>query len=102
MFPQMYRLWSAACKQDVRQWKVRCTACARGETFVDRGALDDSDLGSWQSVSRCLLDCRKCYERIPLTQLETFAWQSGYALFALYAALDLHAGAGEGCSFKEL
>eukprot|EP00971_Amphidinium_carterae_P300211 5964760-Amphidinium_carterae.1 len=38
------------------------------------------------------LDCSKCYERIPLQTLEAFALESGYPLYALYAALDMYAG----------
>eukprot|EP00971_Amphidinium_carterae_P325759 6456191-Amphidinium_carterae.1 len=38
------------------------------------------------------LDCSKCYERIPLHELEEFALDSGYPLYALYAALDMYAG----------
>eukprot|EP00971_Amphidinium_carterae_P233542 4634806-Amphidinium_carterae.1 len=38
------------------------------------------------------LDCSKCYERIPLNKLEAFALESGYPLYALYAALDMYAG----------
>eukprot|EP00971_Amphidinium_carterae_P033977 668889-Amphidinium_carterae.1 len=38
------------------------------------------------------LDCSKCYERIPLQTLETFALESGYPMYALYAALDMYSG----------
>eukprot|EP00971_Amphidinium_carterae_P110569 2190351-Amphidinium_carterae.1 len=38
------------------------------------------------------LDCSKCYERMPLHKLEDFALESGYPLYALYAALDMYAG----------
>eukprot|EP00971_Amphidinium_carterae_P201622 4000880-Amphidinium_carterae.2 len=38
------------------------------------------------------LDCSKCYKRVPLHTLETFALESGYPLYALYAALDMYSG----------
>eukprot|EP00971_Amphidinium_carterae_P328271 6460055-Amphidinium_carterae.1 len=41
---------------------------------------------------RQCLDCGKCYERVPLTTLESFALESGYPLYALFAALDMYAG----------
>eukprot|EP00971_Amphidinium_carterae_P153285 3038754-Amphidinium_carterae.2 len=39
LLPQVYRLWCAACRQDVRAWRARCTG--RDEVPVGRGALDD-------------------------------------------------------------
>eukprot|EP00971_Amphidinium_carterae_P006108 120334-Amphidinium_carterae.2 len=73
----------------------------RGEVPVGRGALDETfDLAfenekitaAGQPQAGVFLDCSKCYERIPLQTLETFALESGYPLCALYAALDMYAG----------
>eukprot|EP00971_Amphidinium_carterae_P269214 5340738-Amphidinium_carterae.2 len=40
LLPQVYRLWRAACKQDVKQWRQVCRA--RGEVLVGEGALDET------------------------------------------------------------
>eukprot|EP00971_Amphidinium_carterae_P046951 924573-Amphidinium_carterae.1 len=40
LLPQVYRLWSAACKHDVKEWRQRCRA--RGEVPVGEGALDET------------------------------------------------------------
>eukprot|EP00971_Amphidinium_carterae_P336341 6472663-Amphidinium_carterae.2 len=40
LLPQVYRLWSAACKQDVKEWRQRCSG--RGEVPVGEGALDET------------------------------------------------------------
>eukprot|EP00971_Amphidinium_carterae_P284378 5645757-Amphidinium_carterae.1 len=44
------------------------------------------------TVPGIVLDCSKCYERIPLSKLEQFALESGYPLYALYACLDMYSG----------
>eukprot|EP00971_Amphidinium_carterae_P339118 6476750-Amphidinium_carterae.1 len=38
--PQVYRLWSAACKKDALQWRQVCRD--RGEVPVGAGALDET------------------------------------------------------------
>eukprot|EP00971_Amphidinium_carterae_P041045 806116-Amphidinium_carterae.1 len=38
LLPQVYRLWCALCKQDLKAWRARCAD--RGEVPVGRGALD--------------------------------------------------------------
>eukprot|EP00971_Amphidinium_carterae_P350462 6491558-Amphidinium_carterae.2 len=79
--------------------QARCTG--RGEVPVGRGALDETfDLAfdtekitaAGKQQAGVFLDCSKCYERIPLQTLEAFALESGYPLYALYAALDMYAG----------
>eukprot|EP00971_Amphidinium_carterae_P053205 1048061-Amphidinium_carterae.1 len=99
LLPQVYRLWCALCRKDVRDWRARCTG--RGEVPVGRGALDETfDLAfdtelktaAGKPQAGVFLDCSKCYERIPLHKLEAFALDSGYPLYALYAALDMYAG----------
>eukprot|EP00971_Amphidinium_carterae_P295325 5864935-Amphidinium_carterae.4 len=40
LLPQVYRLWCALCRHDVRAWRARCTG--RGEVLVGRGALDET------------------------------------------------------------
>eukprot|EP00971_Amphidinium_carterae_P260313 5164637-Amphidinium_carterae.1 len=99
LLPQVYRLWCALCRHDVRAWRARCTG--RGEVPVGRGALDETfDLAfdteqktaAGKPQAGVFLDCSKCYERIPLCKLEKFALESGYPLYALYAALDMYAG----------
>eukprot|EP00971_Amphidinium_carterae_P147655 2926586-Amphidinium_carterae.1 len=99
LLPQVYRLWCALCRHDVRAWRARCTG--RGELPVGRGALDETfDLAfdtekitaAGKPQAGVFLDCSKCHERIPLQTLEAFALESGYPLYALYAALDMHAG----------
>eukprot|EP00971_Amphidinium_carterae_P264311 5243162-Amphidinium_carterae.2 len=40
LLPQVYRLWSAACKQDVKQWRQMCRA--RGEVPVGEGTVDET------------------------------------------------------------
>eukprot|EP00971_Amphidinium_carterae_P329143 6461432-Amphidinium_carterae.3 len=71
---------------------------ARGEVPVGRGALDETfDLAyeteqtTATSVPQAgvFLGYAKCYERIPLHTLETFALESGYPRYALYAGFTL-------------
>eukprot|EP00971_Amphidinium_carterae_P294640 5850538-Amphidinium_carterae.1 len=38
------------------------------------------------------LDCSKCYERVPLAQLEQFAIERGFPLHALNCALNMYSG----------
>eukprot|EP00971_Amphidinium_carterae_P039113 768757-Amphidinium_carterae.1 len=61
---------SAACKQDVKEWRQRCRG--RREVPVGEGALDETfDLAckteaknaSRQQQAGVFLDCSKCYER---------------------------------------
>eukprot|EP00971_Amphidinium_carterae_P351193 6491966-Amphidinium_carterae.1 len=82
-----------------KAWRARCAG--RGEVPVGRGALDETfDLAfdteritaAGKPQAGVFLDCSKCYERIPLQKLEAFALESGYPLYALYAALDMYAG----------
>eukprot|EP00971_Amphidinium_carterae_P033145 652553-Amphidinium_carterae.1 len=40
LLPQVYRLWCALCRRDVKAWRARCTG--RGEVPVGRGALDET------------------------------------------------------------
>eukprot|EP00971_Amphidinium_carterae_P047761 940545-Amphidinium_carterae.1 len=99
LLPQVYRLWSAACKHDVKEWRRRCRA--RGEIPVGEGALDETfDLAfktearnaSRQHQAGVFLDCSKCYERVPLAQLEQFAIERGFPLYALNCALNMYSG----------
>eukprot|EP00971_Amphidinium_carterae_P054663 1076655-Amphidinium_carterae.1 len=73
LVPQVYRLWSAACKQDVQQWRQVCRD--RGEVPVGAGALDETFELAFNTEARnasrvlqagVFLDCSKCYERVPL------------------------------------
>eukprot|EP00971_Amphidinium_carterae_P350261 6491460-Amphidinium_carterae.1 len=72
--PQVYRLWCALCRQDVKAWRARCTG--QGEVPVGRGALDKTfDLAfdterttaAGKPQAGIFLDCSKCYERVPLS-----------------------------------
>eukprot|EP00971_Amphidinium_carterae_P183417 3640459-Amphidinium_carterae.2 len=81
------------------RWRARCTG--RGEVPVGRGALDDTfdfafdtelTTASDTPQAGMFLDCSKCYEGVPFTTLKTFALESGYPTYALYAALDMYAG----------
>eukprot|EP00971_Amphidinium_carterae_P297646 5913580-Amphidinium_carterae.1 len=99
LLPQVYRLWSATCKHDVKQWRQRCRA--RGEVPVGEGALDETfDLAfktearnaSCQHQGGVFLDCSKCYERVPLAQLEQFAIEHGFPFYALNCALNMYSG----------
>eukprot|EP00971_Amphidinium_carterae_P219712 4362311-Amphidinium_carterae.1 len=99
LLPQVYRLWCALCRRDVRQWQARCTG--RGEVPVGKGALHetfelalDTELttAAGEPQAGIFLDCTKCYERIPHKSLEKFVLESGYPIYALYAALDMYAG----------
>eukprot|EP00971_Amphidinium_carterae_P152721 3027054-Amphidinium_carterae.4 len=99
LLPQVYRLWCALCRRDVKQWRARCTG--RGEVPVGRGALDEPfelaletelTTAAGEPQAGIFLDCSKCYERIPLRSLEKCALESGYPTYALYAALDMYAG----------
>eukprot|EP00971_Amphidinium_carterae_P349340 6490968-Amphidinium_carterae.4 len=96
---QVYRLRRALCRHDVKQWRARCTS--RGEVLVERGALDETfefaletelTTAAGEPQAGIFLDCSKCYERIPLRSLETFALESGYPTYALYAAVDMYSG----------
>eukprot|EP00971_Amphidinium_carterae_P303204 6024640-Amphidinium_carterae.1 len=87
--PQVYRLWSAACKQDVKQWRQMCRA--RGEVPVGQGALDETfDLAfktearnaSSQHQAGVFLDCSKCYERVPIAQLEQLAIEASRSMLS--------------------
>eukprot|EP00971_Amphidinium_carterae_P067577 1338164-Amphidinium_carterae.4 len=40
LLPQVYRLWCALCRQDVRTWRAGCAGW--GEVPVGRGALDET------------------------------------------------------------
>eukprot|EP00971_Amphidinium_carterae_P205300 4074816-Amphidinium_carterae.2 len=40
LLPQVYRLWCALCRHDVKTWRARCIG--RGEVPVGRGALDET------------------------------------------------------------
>eukprot|EP00971_Amphidinium_carterae_P351074 6491897-Amphidinium_carterae.2 len=99
LLPQVYRHWCALRRHDVKAWRAKCTG--RGEVPVGRGALNETfDLAfdtekitaAGKPQAGVFLDCSKCYERIPLQKLEAFALESGYPLYALYAALDMYAG----------
>eukprot|EP00971_Amphidinium_carterae_P121187 2400199-Amphidinium_carterae.2 len=68
-----------------------------GEGPVGEGALDETfDLAfktearnaSRQHQAGVFLDCSKCYERVPLAQLEQFAIERGFPLYALNCALN--------------
>eukprot|EP00971_Amphidinium_carterae_P117002 2317112-Amphidinium_carterae.2 len=40
LLPQVYRLWCALWRRDVKQWRARCTC--RSEVPVGRGTLDET------------------------------------------------------------
>eukprot|EP00971_Amphidinium_carterae_P100890 1996133-Amphidinium_carterae.2 len=74
---------------------------ARGEVPVGEGALDETfDLAlktearnaSWVHQAGVFLECSKCYERVPLAQLEQFAIERGFPLYALSCALNMYSG----------
>eukprot|EP00971_Amphidinium_carterae_P330704 6463872-Amphidinium_carterae.1 len=99
LLPQVYRLWSAACKHDVKAWRQRCRG--RGEVPVGEGALDETFDLAFKTEARnagrqhqagVFLDCSKCYERVPLAQLEQFAIERGVPLYALNCALNMYSG----------
>eukprot|EP00971_Amphidinium_carterae_P090951 1800221-Amphidinium_carterae.1 len=47
---------------------------------------------SRQHQAGVFLDCSKCYERVPLAQLEQFAIERGFPLYALKCALNMYCG----------
>eukprot|EP00971_Amphidinium_carterae_P222313 4412603-Amphidinium_carterae.1 len=47
---------------------------------------------SRQHQAGVFLDCSKCYERGPLAQLEQFAIERGFPLYALNCALNMYSG----------
>eukprot|EP00971_Amphidinium_carterae_P184856 3670010-Amphidinium_carterae.1 len=47
---------------------------------------------SRQHQAGVFLDCSKCYERVPLAQLEQFAIERGFPLYALNCALNMYSG----------
>eukprot|EP00971_Amphidinium_carterae_P331209 6464641-Amphidinium_carterae.1 len=58
LLPQVYRLWCALCRRDVREWRARCTG--RGEVPVGRGALDETfDILPLRPSKRRLQENRK-------------------------------------------
>eukprot|EP00971_Amphidinium_carterae_P247775 4920038-Amphidinium_carterae.1 len=74
LLPQVYWLWSAACKKNVQLWRQVRRDC--GEVPVCAGALDetlDSRNANRVFQAGVFLNCSKCYERVPLAQLEQFA-----------------------------
>eukprot|EP00971_Amphidinium_carterae_P256966 5101521-Amphidinium_carterae.1 len=83
----------------IKQWRQRRRA--RGEVPVGEGALDETfDLAfktearnaSREHQAGVFLDCSKCYERVPLAQLEQFAIERGFPLYALNCALSMYSG----------
>eukprot|EP00971_Amphidinium_carterae_P000537 10925-Amphidinium_carterae.1 len=97
--PQVCLLWSAACKKDIQLWRQVCRD--RGEVPVRAGALDETfDLAfntDTRNASQVLqsgvfLDCSKCYERVRLAQLEQFAIERGFPLYAPNCALNMYSG----------
>eukprot|EP00971_Amphidinium_carterae_P003384 66713-Amphidinium_carterae.2 len=72
------------------------------EVLVGHGALDktfdlafetEQTIGAGVLQAGVFLNCSKCYERIPfkaLQKLEAFALESGYPLYAHYAALSMY------------
>eukprot|EP00971_Amphidinium_carterae_P253769 5037781-Amphidinium_carterae.3 len=89
--------------------ELRCfRTCLAGRVYrpgrgagIGRGALDetfdvafDTELTTASDTPQAgiFLDCSKCYERVPLHTLETFALESGYPTYALYAALESRHG----------
>eukprot|EP00971_Amphidinium_carterae_P259121 5142269-Amphidinium_carterae.1 len=89
-------------KQDVKEWRQRCRD--RGEVPVGEGALDETFDLAFKTEARnarhqhqagMFLDCSKCYERVPLaqlSQLEQFAIERGFPLYALNCALNVYSG----------
>eukprot|EP00971_Amphidinium_carterae_P271440 5386223-Amphidinium_carterae.1 len=47
---------------------------------------------SRQHQAGVFLDCSKCYEQVPLAQLEQFAIERGFAVYALNCALNMYSG----------
>eukprot|EP00971_Amphidinium_carterae_P265987 5276304-Amphidinium_carterae.1 len=84
LLPQVYRLWRALCRHDVREWRARCTG--RGEVPVGRGALDETvafetelTTASDTPQAGIFLNFSKCYERVPVATLEAL-WKAGMLL----------------------
>eukprot|EP00971_Amphidinium_carterae_P078734 1557760-Amphidinium_carterae.1 len=48
-----------------------------------KGAETEARNASRQNQAGVFLDCSKCYERVPLAQLEQFAIERGFPLYAL-------------------
>eukprot|EP00971_Amphidinium_carterae_P256318 5089340-Amphidinium_carterae.2 len=72
----------------------------RGEVPVGAGTLDETFDLAFSSKARnarvlqagIFLDCSERYERVPLAQLEQFAIERGFPLYALNASLNMHSG----------
>eukprot|EP00971_Amphidinium_carterae_P162416 3219579-Amphidinium_carterae.1 len=76
-------------------------ARGRGEVPVGEGALDETFDLAFKTEARnarrqhqagVFLDCSKCYEWVPLAQLEQFAIERGFPLYALKCALNMYSG----------
>eukprot|EP00971_Amphidinium_carterae_P338364 6475640-Amphidinium_carterae.1 len=65
--------------------------CALDETF-DLAFKTEARNASRVFQAGVFLDCSKCYERVPLAQLEQLAIESGFRLYALNCALNMYSG----------
>eukprot|EP00971_Amphidinium_carterae_P070931 1402722-Amphidinium_carterae.2 len=73
--------------------KYQCVGVllARDETLDLAFEIEQTTAGGVPQAG-VFLDCSKCYERVPLHKLETFALKSGYPFYVLYAEHDMYSG----------
>ena len=81
LLPMVYRIWAAARQPWVRSWASE--AGADGAEIPGQGAADAAwelafeaemaELAGGESMCGAFLDCSKCYERVPLAELDARA-----------------------------
>eukprot|EP00971_Amphidinium_carterae_P028535 561611-Amphidinium_carterae.1 len=76
---------------------ARCARTVdRGEVPVGVGALDETFYLAFKTearnANRVFLACSTCYECVPLAQLEQFAIERSFPLYALNCALSMYSG----------
>ena len=104
LLPLVYRIWAAARRPEVRAWVAG--AGADGAEVPGRGA----DEAAWglaleaecleqeeaeveaEALCGVFLDCSKCYERVPLRQLDVRAAEALFPDRLLVLALSMYSG----------
>ena len=99
LLPLVYRIWAAARRPEVRAWVAG--AGADGAEIPGRGAdeaaleaecLGDETGDEDETLCGVFLDCSKCYERVPLQQLDAKASEALFPDKLLVLALGMYSG----------
>ena len=99
LLPLFYRIWAAARRKHVRNWEI---GAGHSETDVlgrsaeeaawEMAADAEYAASEGRAIAAVLLDCAKCYERVPLEGLKREAIAKGFPKELAKLAVDIYEG----------